>query len=212
MADKKITELTGYTSPISTDVLPIVDVTTGITKKVTKENLTSDKVSANVAITGATKTKITYDAKGLVTSGADATTADIADSTDKRYVSDAQLVVIGNTSGTNTGDSSGHSALAPLASPTFTGTVTTPAIKITTGAAANKVLTSDADGDATWETPAASVSVTTKGDLQTYSTTPDRLAVGTDGKILKANSATSTGLEWVTPDPGFNFLLGQVFS
>jgi hypothetical protein len=34
---------------------------------------------------------------------------------------------------------------APLASPTFTGTVEMPAIKITTGAGANKVLTSDAD-------------------------------------------------------------------
>jgi hypothetical protein len=61
-------------------------------------------VATNSAITGATKTKITYDAKGLVTSGTDATTADIADSTDKRYVTDAQLTVIGNTSGTNTGD------------------------------------------------------------------------------------------------------------
>ena len=62
------------------------------------------KVDENVAITGATKTKITYDAKGLVTAGADATTADIADSSNKRYVTDAQLTVIGNTSGTNTGD------------------------------------------------------------------------------------------------------------
>lgn len=43
------------------------------------------------------------------------------------------------------------STFAPIASPTFTGLVTTPAIKITTGAAAGKVLTSDADGDATWE-------------------------------------------------------------
>ncbi len=32
------------------------------------------------------------------------TTADIADSSDKRYVTDAQLTVIGNTSGTNSGD------------------------------------------------------------------------------------------------------------
>lgn len=62
------------------------------------------KVDENAAITGATKTKITYDAKGLVTSGADATTADIADSTNKRYVTDANLVVIGNTSGTNSGN------------------------------------------------------------------------------------------------------------
>lgn len=62
------------------------------------------KVDENTAITGATKTKITYDTKGLITAGADATTADIADSTNKRYVTDAQLTVIGNTSGTNTGD------------------------------------------------------------------------------------------------------------
>jgi len=47
-------------------------------------------VATNSAITGATKTKITYDAKGLVTAGADATTADIPDSTDKRYVTDTQ--------------------------------------------------------------------------------------------------------------------------
>ena len=48
------------------------------------------KVDKNTAITAGTKTKITYDAKGLVTAGTDATTADIADSTDKRYVTDAQ--------------------------------------------------------------------------------------------------------------------------
>lgn len=62
------------------------------------------KVDENAGITAGTKTKITYDAKGLVTGGADATTADIADSTNKRYVTDANLTVIGNTSGTNTGD------------------------------------------------------------------------------------------------------------
>jgi hypothetical protein len=61
-------------------------------------------VAANADITAATKTKITYDAKGLVTAGADATTADIAASTDKNYVTDAELTVLQNTSGTNTGD------------------------------------------------------------------------------------------------------------
>lgn len=62
------------------------------------------KVDENAPISGATHTKITYDAKGLVTAGTAATTADINDSTDRRYVTDAQLSVIGNTSGTNTGD------------------------------------------------------------------------------------------------------------
>ena len=73
------------------------------------------KVNENAAITGATKTKITYDTKGLVTSGADATTADIADSTNKRYVTDANLTVIGNTSGTNTGDNATNSQYSGLA-------------------------------------------------------------------------------------------------
>lgn len=50
---------------------------------------------------------------------ADALTAD------ENYVSDAQLVVIGNTSGTNTGDQD-LSSLAPKANPTFTGTVILP--------------------------------------------------------------------------------------
>jgi hypothetical protein len=39
------------------------------------------KVDENAAITGATKTKITYDSKGLVTAGTDATTSDIAEGT-----------------------------------------------------------------------------------------------------------------------------------
>jgi hypothetical protein len=73
------------------------------------------KVAANAAIVGGQKTKITYDVKGLVTAGDDATTADIADSLDKRYVTDANLVVIGNTSGTNSGDNAINSLYSGLA-------------------------------------------------------------------------------------------------
>lgn len=68
-----------YTTPIDTDSVLTYDVTNDIWKRLTLANLRTDIL-------------------------ADATTADIADSTDKRYVTDAQLVVIGNTSGTNTGD------------------------------------------------------------------------------------------------------------
>jgi hypothetical protein len=67
-------------------------------------NVTSTGFVPNPPITAATKTKITYDVKGLVVSGADATTADISASTNRNYVTDAQQVVIGNTSNTNTGD------------------------------------------------------------------------------------------------------------
>jgi hypothetical protein len=81
-------------------------------------------VATNSAITGATKTKITYDAKGLVTAGADATTADIADSSNKRYVTDANLTVIGNTSGTNTGDQTFFNARVQTVSSSATVTAT----------------------------------------------------------------------------------------
>ena len=40
--------------------------------------------------------------------------------------------------------------------------------------------------------------LTTKGDLYTYSTTDERLGVGTDGQALIADSAEATGLKWGT--------------
>lgn len=39
--------------------------------------------------------------------------------------------------------------------------------------------------------------LTTKGDLFTFSTVSDRLPVGTDGQVLSANSAETTGLKWI---------------
>jgi len=81
-------------------------------------------VAENTAITGATKTKVTYDAKGLVTAGADATTADIVASTDKKYVTDAQLAVVGNTSGTNTGDETASGIRTKLGVTTLSGSNT----------------------------------------------------------------------------------------
>ena len=45
----------------------------------TLETTVDGKVTANTAITGATKTKITYDSKGLVTAGADLQASDIPD-------------------------------------------------------------------------------------------------------------------------------------
>ena len=44
--------------------------------------------------------------------------------------------------------------------------------------------------------------LTTKGDLYTFGTSDTRLAVGTNGHTLVANSSTSTGLEWQAPASG----------
>jgi hypothetical protein len=42
------------------------------------------------------------------------------------------------------------------------------------------------------------VTVTTKGDLSSYSTIPARLAVGANNKVLTADSTETTGLKWDT--------------
>lgn len=53
-------------------------------------------------------------------------------------------------------------------------------------------------GDGTWSTPPGA-SVTTKGDLQGYSTVPARLPVGSDGLYLTADSTQSLGIKWAAP-------------
>ena len=45
-----------------------------------------------------------------------------------------------------------------------------------------------------WEAP--ETNLTTKGDLATFDTAPTRLAVGSDGQTLVANSANASGLGW----------------
>ena len=76
----------------------------GMSSYLTTSAAASTYVAKNDPITGATKTKITYNTDGLITSGADATTADIADSPNRRYITDAQQTVLNNTSNTNSGD------------------------------------------------------------------------------------------------------------
>ena len=79
-------------------------------------------------ITAGTYTKISYSSTGLVTSGSDATTADIAASTNKNYVTDAEALIIGNTSGTNTGDQ-----VADGVTITGNGTVGNPFVAVDSG-------------------------------------------------------------------------------
>jgi len=163
----------------------------------------------NGAITGATKTKITFDTKGLITAGADATTADIAPSTDRNYVTDAQAGVISNTSGINTGDETTSSIKSKLGITTLSGSNTGDQTNITGNAAtATKLSTArningvafDGSGDITI-TSTADAGTLTGTTLNSTVTGSSLTSVGTLANLtvtnpiagsITGNAATST--------------------
>ncbi len=138
------------------------------------QNVLDDKLDKNTPITASTKTKITYDADGLVTAGANATTADINDSTNRRYVTDAEKTVIGNTSGTNTGDQD----LSSYIQGTLVTTVGTPGSdsNVPSEQAVREAISASGGGDVTG--PASA----TDNAIPLYD--------GTTGKILKDSTKT----------------------
>lgn len=163
------------------------------------------KVTANTAITGATKTKITYDSKGLVASGADATTSDIADSTNKRYVTDANLTVIGNTSGTNTGDQIISDATISLTDITTNNFSITKHGFVPKGTNVGNFL----KDDGTWGTPASGSSggicgiANASGIYTYYATLNNAITAATSGQTVDLlTDITETGSVTITTKSG----------
>ena len=191
---------------------------------------TSDLVAANASITGATKTKLTYDTKGLVTAGADATTADISPSTDRNYVTDAQKSgVLSNTSGTNTGDETGSTIKTKLGITTLSGsntgdqtiTLTGDVTGTGTGSFAITLInTTVTAGSYGTSTAIPTFTVDAKGRLTAASTTSIIVDAGTlSGTITTvgkvANSATTatntnTANAIVARDASGNFTAGTI--
>jgi hypothetical protein len=153
--------LTAMTTPVDADKLNITDNSASLQKKITWANVKAalqtffDGIytAKNPAITGATKTKVTYDSKGLVTSATDATTADIADTTNKRYVTDANNTKLGFISITQAVDldvleSDTVTNNAKVTNATHTGEVTgSGALTVDKTAITNKTLVSVATND-----------------------------------------------------------------
>ena len=85
----------------------------------------ANKVTANAAITGATHTKVTYDSKGLVTSGTNATQDDIPDGTTNKQYSATEKTKL---AGIATGATANSSDAALLNRANHTGTQTASTI------------------------------------------------------------------------------------
>jgi len=70
-----------------------VDNTSDVNKPISSATQTAldGKVDENTAITGATKTKITYDSKGLVTAGEDITASDLPSAIDATKIADGSV-------------------------------------------------------------------------------------------------------------------------
>lgn len=95
----------------------------------------------------------------------------------------------------NTYDIGANAATRPRMGYFGTGVVT-PAIQITANAAANKVLTSDGLGNATWQNPIGfSDPMLTRGDIiiRNSSNATARLGIGTIGQVLTSNG---TDVSW----------------
>lgn len=74
---------------------------------------------------------------------------------------------------------------------------------------------SNTDMDFVWTAPGLSASIfDAKGDLiaATAADTVSRLAVGTNGQVLTADSTEATGLKWATPSSGWSLITSGTLS
>ena len=136
----------------------------------------SNLVVKNATITGATKTKITYDSKGLVTSGSDATTADIADTTDKRYQTDNQKLYNDATSSIQTQLNSKVTGVT-ASSPITSSGGTTPVIS--TSMSTNKLIGRSTAGTGSMEEITVGTGLSLSGGTLSSTSTGSGILSGT---------------------------------
>lgn len=173
-----------------------------ITSAVANATNAVNATNATNATTASTVTTIPA-LTGDVTSSGSSNATTLTNSSNVESIISANSTVTSKLSSTTAA-----STYAPLASPTFTGKVTTPALQVTTGSGtANQVLTSDVSGNATWTTPATASNATTSapglvqlgGDLDGSGTTATAPTIANTANVqsvvntIIGSNATVTG-------------------
>lgn len=218
----------GVASVASDKVLTLPDATDTLVGKATTDTLTNKTIDANgtgnsitnLEVADFAGSAIVTAAEGLASSDNDTsfpTTAAVIDGLDAKQPLDSDLTTIAGLTATTDNFIQAKSSAWASRTPTQ---VTADLINFVgdSGAGGSKGLVpAPAAGDAaaskflkadgTWAAASGSGSVATdaiwdaKGDLAvgTGANTASRLAIGTNGQVLTADSAEATGVKWATP-------------
>jgi hypothetical protein len=154
----------------------------------------------------------TNDLFAIVDTSAGATKKTTVGDFDLRYISTASTlgdILYGGSGGTFSILGGNTSATTKYLSQTGTGGVSAAPVWATlppglpSGGTVNQILIkqSSTDGDATWNDQPVTSPLTTKGDLFGFSTANARLAVGSDGQIVVADSTQTLGVKWANGGP-----------
>ena len=163
---------------------------------------------ASASITFTNKTLAIADNKFSVVGSADATKIMVFDVSGITTGSTKTLTVP-NASMTLLGEANTASVSSKVINNTNTFTARDDRFSLQASADTTKIAVFDLSAITTGSTKTLSVpnetgtlqlkKLTTKGDLLTYGSTDQRLAVGTDGKVLYADSSATEGVAWKDP-------------